>query len=277
MNTFYRLFLRLRVFLVFLVLEISALVLLANSSYFQQAAMITNIRLLKMQIDGIWNNWTYYFSLKKTNEQLAQENAALRNRLQFYTEQSVTPAEATVADSAGTPVYSCVSARIVANSVNSLHNYMTLNVGAEQGIKPDMGVVVQDGIVGLVVTVFDHYSLVKSLLNVNWQVSAKLAESGFFGSLYWNGKDYREAVLTEIPQHVAVHIGDTIITSGLSSIFPADIPLGTVKSYRIKGGNFYEITVSLFADFKKLYAVNVVRHLYRDELQSLEASAGHEQ
>ncbi|MDR2361775.1 MAG: rod shape-determining protein MreC [Prevotellaceae bacterium] len=276
MNTFYRLFLRLRVFFVFLILEIITLVLLSNSSYFQQATVVGNIRLVKARIDGIWDNGIYYFSLKKTNEQLAQENAELRSRLQYYQEKSNTPVEATVTDSADAPVYSYVSARIVANSVNTLHNYMTLNVGSQQGIEPDMGVIVHDGIVGLVVTVYEHYSLVKSLLNVNWQVSAKLAGNGFFGSLYWDGKDDREVILTEIPQHVAVHVGDTVISSGLSSIFPSDIPIGTVNSYQIKGGNFYEITVSLFADFRKMYAVHVVKHLYRDERKTLEASKRYE-
>jgi rod shape-determining protein MreC len=276
MNTFYRLFLSLRVFLVFLILEVIAIVLLANSSYFQQAAVVGNIRLFKAQVDGIWDNWTYYFSLRKTNEQLALENAELRNRLQQYQEKSDAPVEATVTDSADTPVYSFVSAKIVANSANTLHNYMTLNVGSEQGIEPDMGVMVHDGIVGIVVTVYEHYSLVKSLLNVNWQVSAKLAESGFFGALYWDGKNYREVILTEIPQHVAVHVGDTVVSSGFSMIFPSDIPIGTIKSYQVKGGNFYEITVRLFVDFRKIYAVNVVKHLYRNERKTIEAFEGHE-
>ncbi|MDR0728613.1 MAG: rod shape-determining protein MreC [Prevotellaceae bacterium] len=276
MNTFYRLFLRLRVFLVFLVLEIIALALLSNSSYFQQAAIVENIRLVKARVDGIWDNWTYYFSLKKSNEQLALENTELRNRLQYYQEKSNAPIEATVTDSADAPVYSYVSARIVANNVNTLHNYMMLNVGSRQGIEPDMGVIVHNGIVGLVVTAYEHYSLVKSLLNVNWQVSAKLAGNGFFGSLYWDGKNDREMILTEIPQHVTVHVGDTVISSGLSSIFPSDIPIGTVHSYRVKGGNFYEITVSLFIDFRKIYAVNVVKHLYRDEWKTLEASERYE-
>jgi rod shape-determining protein MreC len=153
-----------------------------------------------------------------------------------------------------------------------LHNYITLNVGAEHGIKPDMGVIVHNGLVGTVVYVSEHYSLVKSLLHANWRISAKLARSGTFGSLYWNGTDYREMLLTEIPQHIPVNIGDTIVSSGFSALFPANIPIGTAKSMTTKRGNFYEITVTLFADFKRLRYVDVVDHLYSNELKILEAA-----
>ncbi|MDR0667039.1 MAG: rod shape-determining protein MreC [Prevotellaceae bacterium] len=276
MNALYRLFLRLRIFFVFLVLETIAVVLLANSSYFQHAAVVDAVRLSKAQIDAVWGNWKYYFSLKETNDRLAAENAELRSRIQYYQEKNHAPVEAIVIDSTNTPVFSYISARIVTNNANTLHNYMMLNAGLEQGVAPDMGVIVHNGIVGLVVTAYDHYSLVKSLLNVNWQVSAKLSKSGFFGPMYWNGKNYREVILTEIPQHVTVSVGDTIVSSGFSSLFPPDIPIGTVKSYRVKGGSFYEITVSLFVDFRKLYEVNVVKHLYRNELKTLEAFESYE-
>jgi rod shape-determining protein MreC len=270
MNNFYRLFLRLRVFLLFIILEVIALSLLSNSSYYQHAAIVSNARMLKSQIDGIVNDWSYYFSLKEANEQLALENNALRNRLERYLSITNAAAETVVADTLGNPVFTYIPATIVANSVNSLHNYITLNVGSKQGIEPDMGVMVHNGVIGTVVTVYEHYSLVKSLLNNNWKVSAKLS-NGAFGTLHWDGKSYHEILLSEIPQHNTVNVGDTVVSSGYSDMLPSDIPVGTVKSFQIKGGNFYEIKVSLFADFKKIHTVNVVNHLYRNELKSLES------
>ena len=271
MNNFYRLFVRLRVFLLFFVLEVVALTLFTQSSYFQHATVVEYIRLVKSRIDGVVDNWKYYFSLKEANERLALENNDLRNRLERYMSAASISVETVVADTLGRPVFTYIPATIVTNSVNSLHNYITLNVGAEHGIEPDMGVMVHNGVIGTVVVVYKHYSLVKSLLNVNWKVSAKLS-NGAFGTLYWEGKNYREMVLYEIPQHSIVNVGDTIVTSGYSDMLPAEIPIGTVKSFQIKGGNFYKITVALFADFKKIHTVNVVNYIHRNELKTLESS-----
>jgi rod shape-determining protein MreC len=269
MNVFFRLFVKLRVFLLFFVLEIVAVSLLSYSSYYQRTAIVGVVRLGKGKIDGWLENGSYYFSLKEVNKQLAAENNALRNRLESYGRLHDRPADTTVTDSLGQPVFSYLPATVVSNRVNHLHNYMLLNAGTEQGVNTDMGVMMHNGVIGTVVEVYEHYSLVKSLLNVDWRVSAKLAGNGAFGSLYWDGKDYREVLLTEIPQHIPIQVGDTVISSGYSSLFPADIPIGTIKSYQVKRGNFYEITVVLFADFKRIHAVNIVKHLHRNELKTI--------
>lgn len=271
MNAIYRLLVRLRVVLLFIVLEAVALLWTVNSSYYQHSVVVSYVRLGKEILDEKINSWRYYFSLQEINERLAQENNELQNRLEYYHRQDSLK-QATVSDTLGRPVYSYIPATVASNSVNNLHNYITLNVGAAHGIVPDMGVVVHNGLIGTVVHVSEHYSLVKSLLSANWRVSAKVKRSGAFGPLYWNGANYRELILADIPQHIPVAIGDTIVSSGYSAFFPPDIPIGMVKSIDTKRGNFYEITITLFADFKQLHYVNVVKHLYQDELKELASS-----
>ncbi|MDR3350428.1 MAG: rod shape-determining protein MreC [Prevotellaceae bacterium] len=268
MNAIYRLLVRFRVTLLFIVLEIIALLCIVNSSYYQHAIVINYIRLGKEILDEKINSWRYYFSLEEINEQLAQENNELQNRLGYYNRQDSLK-QTILFDTLGCPVYSYIPAVVANNSVNNLHNYITLNIGADHGIVPDMGVVVYNGLIGTVVHVSEHYSLVKSLLSVNWRVSAKVKRSGAFGPLYWNGINYRELIMADIPQHIPVAVGDTIVSSGYSAFFPPDIPVGIVKAIETKRGNFYEITVTLFADFKQLRYVNAVKHLYQDELKEL--------
>ncbi|MDR1405924.1 MAG: rod shape-determining protein MreC [Prevotellaceae bacterium] len=274
MNAIYRLLVRLRVVLLFIALESVALLWTVNSSYYQHAVIAARVRLGKEMLDGKVNSWRYYFSLEEINERLAQENNELQNLLEYYTGRDSSQ-QITVSDTLGRRIYSYIPATVVSNSVNNLHNYITLSAGADHGIMPDMGVIVHNGLVGTVVYVSAHYSLVKSLLSANWRVSAKVKRNGTFGPLHWDGVNYREAILTDIPQHIPVAIGDTVVSSGYSSFFPPDIPVGTVRAIDTKRGNFYEITITLFTDFRQLRYVNVVKHLYYDELKAL-ASFNHE-
>ncbi len=276
MNAFYRLFVKLRVLLLFLILETVAFLLLANHSYYQHATVVNAVRTAKGRVDARIESWNSYFSLRETNEQLAQENNELRNRLGRY-ESVDTLIGKTIYDSLETPLYTYLPAVVVTNAVSDLHNYITLNVGADKGVEPLMGVMVHNGLVGTVVSVSEHYSLVMSLLNTDFRASAKLARSGAFGSLYWPGKSYRDVLLTEIPQHIDVNVGDTVVSSGKSDMFPPDVPIGVVKSYSVKRGNFYEITVMLFADFKTLRYVEIVEQLHRAELRKIEKTGNHEQ
>ena len=133
-----------------------------------------------------------------------------------------------------------------------------------------MAVVSPNGIVGVVNGVSKRFSTVMSLLNTDLHISAKIKKNNYFGSLSWDGKNYREAILYEIPHHVPVSKGDTIITSGFSTIYPEGVLIGTIKDFEVKGGNFYEITVRLSTDFKNLTYVNLVSNLRKEEQIELE-------
>jgi rod shape-determining protein MreC len=165
-----------------------------------------------------------------------------------------------------------IPAQVVNNSVNRLNNYITLNAGYLQGVRQDMGVVGPDGVVGVVRNVSANYSSVISVLNSKFKGSVKLSSNDFFGTLSWPGYDYRQAVVTEIPGHINVYEGDTIITSGLSTIFPAGELVGRVVEVgRPSGGSFFELKVLLNQDFKKLTQVYVIRNFRKMEQEKLEA------
>src|SRR5690606_4320174 len=151
------------------------------------------------------------------------------------------------------------TARVINNSVNGAFNYITLDRGRRHGIKPDQGIISSSGIVGVVGEVSDSYAMGLSVLNGRWSVSAKLKNNGYYGSLHWDGTDYKHAILSEIPLHVEIAIGDTIETSGYSAVFPEGIPVGTISDYtKPAGENYYSIEVRLAVDFKSLSHVEVV-------------------
>jgi rod shape-determining protein MreC len=159
---------------------------------------------------------------------------------------------------------------VLNNSIFRQHNYITLDKGRSAGVKPEMGVISSEGIVGVVRGVSENFSSVISLLNSELSVSAKLKNSGYYGSFNWTGRDYRYGKLQDIPLHVDVSIGDTVITSGYSAIFPEGILVGFVEEYQEKGGRFLELTVELSTDFKKLNNVYIVKNLLKEEQKELE-------
>lgn len=253
----------------FLIFESLSLTLLFNYNHFQKAKFINSSQRVTGFVYTKIDILKEYLSLRQINQQLVIENAKLNNILQrayrsdeifFYGEY----------DSIYRQRYFYTSARIINNSVNKQHNYLTLNKGSEAGIKPEMAVITPFGIVGIVNGVSKRFSTVMSLLNTNLRVSAKVKKNDAFGSLAWDGIDHREAVLYEIPYHIDISKGDTIITSGFSTIYPEGILIGTVKDFEVRGGNFYVIRVQLSTDFKQLTYVNVVSNLRKDEQIELE-------
>ncbi len=270
MNNLFRFLFGIRVLLLFIILEAVALTLIATGSYYQQSVVMNTLHAGQSKLQAQATKVTDYLSLGEINKNLAEENTRLRNELSQYT-STIDSITGIVYDTLQHPLYSYISASIADNSVNKQHNYIVLNAGSIQGIQPDMGVITDDGVIGVITAVTEHFAFVKSILNVDWKFNVRLKSSGDFGPLQWDGLNYKESVLSDIPQHSNVAIGDTIVTSGYSKLFPPDIPIGVVKSYEIKRGNFYEIKVSLFADFKKIQYVNIVSFLYRDELKSLKS------
>ncbi len=159
---------------------------------------------------------------------------------------------------------------MIENSVARQKNFFTVNKGTRQGITTDMAVTSFDGVAGIIVGCSDNYSVAMSLLNLDFKLSVRLKSSGYFGSLSWDGKDYRHAVLGEIPQHISVSLGDTVETTGYSAIFPEGIMAGTISDFEKKGGDFYRITVALKTDFKKLHYVEIIGNLKKAEKVELE-------
>jgi rod shape-determining protein MreC len=215
------------------------------------------------------NNTKNFVNLGEINANLAAENVELKNKLEQLKMEEERLFHS-LSDSIYNQQYTYSSAEVVENSVNRQKNFFTINKGSRQGITVDMAVTSGDGIAGVIVGCSENYSLAMSLINIDFRLSARIRANGYFGSLNWDGRDVNHAILSEIPQHVTVNLGDTIETTGYSAIFPEGIIVGTVSDYERTGGDFYKIKVALVTDFRKLHFINVIGNLKKDEQQQLE-------
>jgi rod shape-determining protein MreC len=169
------------------------------------------------------------------------------------------------------PQFRYVAAEVINNSISSTSNWITINRGQNQGIRPNMGVVSRDGLVGIVRYVSPDFSIIMSLLHRQTKISATLKRQGYFGSLVWDAGNSQEMTLTDIPKHVQVKTGDTVMTSGYSSIFPKGIIIGTVAKDSIpSGSNFFSIQVKLSNDMAKTDYVRVIENLFSAQLDTLQ-------
>jgi len=213
---------------------------------------------------------TNYLDLREVNEQLAEENRNLHDR-QLKSFEKLYGPNVLINDTIYQQQYFYTKARIVNNSTNKQNNYLTLNVGKANGIESGMGVISSNGVVGIIRNVSEHYSTVLSMLHRSTKISVKLKNNNYFGSMQWDGKSYKEGVLMDIPNHVQISKGDTIITSGFSATFPANIPVATIKSFeKPEGENFYNIHLNFTTHFKNISYVYVIKNNWANEQVELE-------
>lgn len=204
-----------------------------------------------------------YFSLKSKNESLAQENARLLQHLLSLSD-SIDRVSIPQSDD------KVISARVISNSIRKDQNYITLDCGSDDGIEEGMGVVLEEGVVGTIYKTSDHYSLVMPLLNSKSRTSCKISGEDCFGFVAWNGGDIRRANVMDLPSHSDVTPGDTVVTSGYSSVFPKGLPIGIVESINpYENGLSPEVVIGLFVDFSRLDYVFVLKDMIPKELSDL--------
>jgi rod shape-determining protein MreC len=254
--------------LLFLFLEIIAIALIVQSSHYQRSKLINLNREVTGYIYSMVDGAREYLSLKEVNQQLANENRDLRNKLDLFSNKLDT--SLVISEQRGEHHYFFVPSRVVKNSVYDQYNYLTLDKGKKDGVFRDMGVISDRGLVGIVLESSASFATVIPIINRNFRLSAKIKSNNYAGILQWEGPSPRSAVLSEIPFHVSLAEGDTILTSGFSSIFPEGIEVGIIESFTLETGNFYDIKVSLFTDFQRLYHVNVIRNYRQEEQLNLE-------
>lgn len=213
-----------------------------------------------------------YLNMRKTNRLLAEENAALR--AQLLNDKYKIYNKWVNSDTTYKQVYRYIPAQVINNSVDKANNYVTLNVGSVHGVKPDMGIISPDGVVGVIKSVSDHFSVGISLLHRKSQLSTRLRGSSFFGSLTWQGTDESTLMLEYIPSYAEVKPGDTVETTTYSSIFPQGIPIGIVKSFEVDADEgYFRIKVKPISEFRKLGSVYVVDYELKQEQLNLEQEA----
>jgi rod shape-determining protein MreC len=257
-------------FFSFLLLETFCIYLLVQNNYFQRATFINSSNQLSANVLETSTNVKHYFNLKTENEKLAKENAELRSH-SLISFSMLVNREYTVKDTVYRQKYGFTSAKVVNNSTNRRNNFITLDKGSKQGIEKDMGVITSSGVVGHVQNVSENFCTVMSILHSKTIVNSKIKKDGSYGPLSWDGDDYRYATLNDIPTHVHLVPGDTIVTSAYSKAFPENIMIGTVESFERESGKyFYTVKVKLSTDFKKLTYVYIVNNMYKEEQEVLE-------
>ncbi|RZK10114.1 MAG: rod shape-determining protein MreC [Flavobacterium sp.] len=255
--------------LLFLLLLGISLSLTIQSHSFHKSKVISSANFLTGGVYAQLNAINEYFNLRTHNEDLAKENARLKQLL-FNRIDSIQPSDF---DSIkGVKKTEVVIAKVIHNTYNSPENYLTIDAGSNQGLKTDMGVVNDLGIVGIIEKTSPKYATVLSVLNVKSQINAKFKKSNHFGSLIWNGKSTGFAQLIDVPRLAAsVRKGDTIVTGAQSVIFPENIGIGTVhKIYTDNKTNYYTIDVKLFNDMTNLGHVYIIKNKEREEIIKLE-------
>ena len=213
-----------------------------------------------------------YLSLKQVNENLAEEIARLKSNEQ-EAHFGLTPWLKVINDSLYRAQYEYTKARVVNSTVSQRNNYLTINQGSVNGFQPEMGVVCNEGVVGIIKNVSEHYSSVISVLHSRTRVSGKLKSSDYFGILTWDGEKADRVQLSDIPSHVKIAVGDTVLTRGAGGVFPRNLLIGTIADYEpIKGTDFYVINLTLAVDFRKVSYVFAVTNTMIEEQKEVELS-----
>jgi rod shape-determining protein MreC len=262
---------RYRAFFTFLFLEIFCAWLIIQNNQFQGAKFFNSSNSFVAGLNSFSQDIREYFSLRETNRLLAEENATLRNKLEQRTQALNVVKGNQIVDSAIIKRFEFVSAKVVNNSVHRFTNFLTIDKGEAEGIKPGMAVISAAGIVGKVKTVSKHYGVVTSLLNKDVMVSALLKRSGHYGTIQWDGRDPDVVQFNFIPRHVKPMVGDTIVTSGFNAVFPRDLMVGVIiKTELSEEALFHNITVHVSQDFRRISYVAVVKSHLKHEQDSLE-------
>lgn len=266
---------------VFTFYVIISCVLLFDRNPYHHHVYMTSAGKLASTVYEEANAFTSYFHLRDINEDLQRRNASLEAEVIGLRHQLRSYKEASYADSMTvTEVlnpYSFIIAHVINNSITRPYNYITIEKGELDGIKPEMGVVDQNGVVGVVNIVATHSSRIISLLNPNFRLSCRVKGSDSFGSLVWDGRTYEEAVLEELPKHTVFKQGDTIVTSGYSAVFPEGIPVGTViGKARDANDNFFTLRVKLLTDFSQLSTVRIISNELKEEIIKVETESLYE-
>ncbi|MCF8230570.1 MAG: rod shape-determining protein MreC [Bacteroidales bacterium] len=264
-------------FFLFLLLEGIALIWVVQHHNYQRSVVNQYTNQLTGSVYMLFNNASEYFKLVTINEELQQENAALRNILKssvIINDTSTAKKQDTLSfmsmDSSYRQYYVYEPVKIIHNSIHKANNYIMINKGQKHGIEQDMGLMGADGIMGIVVSTSPHFSWAMSMLHSNVRISAMLKKNNQMGTVSWEGNDFKTGTLSDIPTHINVASGDTIITSGFSNIFPEGLLIGKVTQASVdKKQNNYDITFRFAEDFNALQYGYVIKNLYRKEQQNL--------
>jgi rod shape-determining protein MreC len=270
---------------VYFILLFLSLSLIFNSNYFHKSKFIIFSNGITNYTNEVFENINWYFELKKINSSLVEENLILKNQLEKFIEKSSI-------DSLKNVAFQYQNAKVISNNLSSIKNNLVINKGIKHGLKNEMGVISSTGIVGIINRTSKNYSSVMSVLNTETKINAKVKRTSHFGTLEWNGLSNRELLLNDIPETADIKIGDSIITGGMSLIFPEGINIGVVSEimkqekfndnvmkFHINNQvkianiefreNYLNIEVKLHTDMNNLNNVYVIESLNKNEFENI--------
>ena len=270
---------------VYFVLLSLSLSLIFNSNYFHKSKFIIFSNGITNYTNEVFENINWYFQLKKINSSLVEENLILKNQLEKFIEKNSI-------DSLENVAFQYHNAKVISNNLSSIKNNLVINKGIKHGLKNEMGVISSTGIIGIINRTSKNYSSVMSVLNTESKINAKVKRTSHFGTLEWNGLSNRELLLNDIPETADIKIGDSIITGGMSLIFPEGINIGvvseimkqekfndTVMKFHINNQvkianiefreNYLNIEVKLHTDMNNLNNVYVIESLNKNEFENI--------
>ncbi len=259
-------------FFLFLVLATAAMALTISRQQYHQSFFLHSANRFSAGLYETAGNIRSYLSLKEQNRKLMEEYAVLLGqKAESHIFRDTLIYES--ADEIRQTRFTYIHAEVINNSVIRRNNYITLNKGSLQGVAPDMGLITADGVAGIVVNVSRNFSVAMSMLHSDMLVSTKISKNNQLGTLSWDGINYRRAIMTYIPPHVELSEGDSIVTSGFSTVFPENVFVGTIKDWLVRrGDNFITAEIDLALDFNKLSYVYIVQNLMMEEQEELEYS-----
>lgn len=261
------------VFFSFLLLEIIAIGSYINFNYYQRVRYFSSANAVTGSFFSTVHDVKSYFGLKEVNQRLAEENALLRQQLaySYYNDSLQSDTISSQIDSTKKQMFLYTVAEVINNSVNKKNNYITLDRGYKHGIITGMGVICDQGVVGVIVDVSENFSTVLSVLSIKTKITPKIEGNEYFGSFEWDGFTPDMAKLTQVNMHAPIKNGMKVVTSGFSPIYPENINIGTIEEFsREADDNFYDIKIKLSTNFSSLTKVYVVKNLYKEEIDSLE-------
>ncbi len=271
MRRLFQFLVRSRNILLFVALEVAALAMVVSSRRYHNAAFLNASDRLVAGVEATGSQISSYFSLEEQNEVLLRENAVLRQRLANLEKQALD-LEITQLGSPLDSSYNVVPARVVGKALHRDRNYLTIDKGWGDGVRPGMAVIGDRGVVGRVQNASKHYATISTLLHPDVVVSSEVRRNGVVGAVRWTGHGVRSGEVDFVPRHLSVKKGDTLVTSGYNALFPPGIPVGQVVRAELLGHEtFYEIDLRYFTEFVTIDHLYVIENKNRGPQQALEA------
>lgn len=265
-------FRRFRVFLIFIVLQVFALSTYFSFLNFPRSQYLTSASQVSGTILKVRNDVTKHFNLSKNNQALQRENISLRERLP-ESMQRLQNGTILINDTLFHQQYEYIPATVINSTLTKRNNYFTLNIGSLQGIKRGMGVFSDNGVVGIIHNVSDHFSVVKSVLTENINIDVMIEPIGLFGLLKWDGRDPRRGSITGISNDLKIKKWSKVVTRGGSGIFPRGIMVGRVGKLKpVEGKPLWDVEIRFTEDYRTLQRVYIIKNLMQEEQEELEAA-----